>query len=54
LFEPFFTTKAIGEGSGLGLWLCWSIIVERHHGQIWSEPGDEGGARFVIELPAHF
>jgi len=53
LFEPFFTTKATGEGTGLGLWLCWSIIVERHHGQIWSEPGTEGGARFVIELPVN-
>ncbi len=53
LFEPFFTTKATGEGTGLGLWLCWSIIVERHHGQIWSEPGAEGGARFVIELPVN-
>jgi PAS domain S-box-containing protein len=51
LFEPFFTTKDEGEGTGLGLWLCWSIIVEQHQGQIWGEPNSEGGARFVIELP---
>ncbi len=50
LFEPFFTTKSIGEGSGLGLWLCWSIVVERHHGKIWAEPSSEG-ARFILELP---
>ncbi|MFL7792537.1 MAG: response regulator [Anaerolineae bacterium] len=51
LFEPFFTTKDAGEGTGLGLWLCWSIIVEQHQGRIWGEPNSEGGARFVIELP---
>ncbi len=51
LFEPFFTTKAVGEGTGLGLWLCWSIVVERHQGRIWVEPGGDGGARFVVELP---
>ncbi|MBN1937282.1 MAG: PAS domain S-box protein [Anaerolineae bacterium] len=51
LFEPFFTTKEVGEGTGLGLWLCWSIIVERHKGVIRYEAGGEGGARFVIALP---
>ncbi|MBN1888960.1 MAG: PAS domain-containing protein [Thermoflexales bacterium] len=51
LFEPFFTTKQVGEGTGLGLWLCWSIVVERHKGRIWAEPAPGGGARFVIELP---
>ncbi len=51
LFEPFFTTKDVGEGTGLGLWLCWSIVVEHHKGQIWAEPTAEGGSRFVVELP---
>jgi PAS domain S-box-containing protein len=51
LFEPFFTTKGVGEGTGLGLWLCWSIVVERHKGRIWTEPGTRGGACFVVELP---
>jgi signal transduction histidine kinase len=51
LFEPFFTTRGEGEGTGLGLWLAWSIIVEQHQGRIWGEPGPEEGARFVIELP---
>ncbi|MCP4537584.1 MAG: response regulator [Chloroflexi bacterium] len=51
LFEPFFTTKEVGEGTGLGLWLCWSIVVERHQGRIWAEATVEGGSRFVIELP---
>ena len=52
LFEPFYTTKEVGEGSGLGLWLCWSIVVERHKGRIWAESIETGGSRFVVELPA--
>ena len=51
LFEPFFTTKGVGEGTGLGLWLCWSIVVERHRGRMWVEVGEDAGARFVVELP---
>ncbi|MBN2389507.1 MAG: response regulator [Anaerolineae bacterium] len=51
LFEPFFTTKEVGEGTGLGLWLCWSIIHERHHGRIWVEPQQPCGTRFAFELP---
>jgi len=52
LFEPFFTTKPPGEGTGLGLWLSWSIVVERHQGKIWAESGNNGeGTRFVVELP---
>jgi PAS domain S-box-containing protein len=51
LFEPFVTTKVVGEGTGLGLWLCWSIVVERHRGRIWAEDADGGGTRFVVELP---
>ncbi len=51
LFEPFFTTKDVGSGTGLGLWVCWSIVVERHKGQILVETGAAGGARFVVVLP---
>lgn len=52
LFEPFFTTKPPGEGTGLGLWLSWSIVVERHKGKIWIESGsNDEGTRFVVELP---
>ncbi len=51
LFEPFLTTRPVGEGIGVGLWVSWSIVVERHHGRIWAESPAEGGACLVVELP---
>ena len=50
IFEPFYTTKAPGQGTGLGLSLCQSI-VEGHGGSIRAEEGPDGGAVFVVELP---
>jgi two-component system NtrC family sensor kinase len=51
LFEPFATTKEPGKGTGLGLAVCRGL-VESAGGTLAAEDGDEGGARFVIELPA--
>ena len=48
VFEPFFTTK--GQGLGLGLALCRSI-VERYHGRIRAEHPDDGGCRFEVSFP---
>ncbi len=50
LFHPFFTTKDPGEGTGLGLSLSRSIILD-HGGTIEakSEPGQ--GATFIIKFP---
>ena len=50
IFDPFYTTKDVGQGTGLGLTICYSIIDE-HGGRIWTEDNPGGGAVFHIELP---
>jgi PAS domain S-box-containing protein len=52
VFDPFYSNKARGEGSGLGLALCKSLIDERH-GEISlsSQPGV--GTEVCISLPVH-
>ncbi len=49
LFEPLITTKEKGIGLGLAL---VKRIVERHGGSVVYAPRPEGGARFVVRLPA--
>ncbi|MDR7414917.1 MAG: ATP-binding protein [Armatimonadota bacterium] len=51
IFDPFFTTKDVGQGTGLGLSISYGIVRD-HGGEIYAENRPEGGARFVIELPA--
>lgn len=51
VFEPFFTTKPEGVGTGVGLSVCRGI-VESHDGRISVSVAPEGGALFVVDLPA--
>ncbi|MFY9745702.1 MAG: ATP-binding protein [Acidobacteriaceae bacterium] len=50
-FDPFYTTRDQGEGMGLGLSICYSIIRE-HGGEISALNVHPRGAAVVIELPA--
>ena len=49
VFEAFYTTKP--QGTGMGLWICRSII-EAHGGQLTARPNDDVGATFQFVLPA--
>jgi two-component system, NtrC family, sensor kinase len=49
VFDPFYTTKEVGQGTGLGLSVCYGII-EEHKGSIRAE-NSEAGAHFTISLP---
>ena len=51
VFDPFFTTRKIGDGTGLGLPICHSIVTARG-GTIAVESLLGGGTTFAIELPA--
>lgn len=48
--EPFFTTKPVGQGTGLGLWIC-HMIVRSLGGTIAWGNHDRGGAEFIVRLP---
>jgi two-component system NtrC family sensor kinase len=51
IFKPFFTTKAVGEGTGLGLYICHEIIV-KHGGTLKHQKSTDPGAVFEVRLPA--
>ncbi|HSZ71117.1 MAG TPA: 7TM diverse intracellular signaling domain-containing protein [Cytophagaceae bacterium] len=50
IFEPFFTTKDVGQGTGLGMSIVFTII-ESHHGVIDIETEYGKGTKIIITLP---
>lgn len=50
IFDPFYTTKAVGEGTGLGLFICHQIITELG-GTLTCESQPGSGATFFVRLP---
>ncbi len=51
IFDPFFTTKEVGKGTGQGLSIAHSIIVDKHGGTIDFESREGKGTTFTIKLP---
>ncbi len=51
IFDPFFTTKEVGRGTGQGLAIARTIIVDRHGGSLTFTVRPGVGTTFFIRLP---
>lgn len=51
IFDPFFTTKPAGKGTGQGLAITHTVIVQHHKGTIALESKEGEGTTFIIRLP---
>jgi PAS domain S-box-containing protein len=51
IFEPFFTTKEVGRGTGQGLAIARSAIVDKHKGELTFGTQMGVGTTFTIVLP---
>jgi signal transduction histidine kinase len=51
IFDPFFTTKEVGQGTGQGLSISYSVITEKHGGELTFETEVGRGSVFHVRLP---
>jgi len=51
VFDPFFTTKEVGKGTGQGLSIAHSVIVQKHSGRLTFDTQCGIGTTFLIQLP---
>jgi signal transduction histidine kinase len=51
IFDPFFTTKEVGRGTGQGLAIARSVVVDRHKGSLTFESVLGEGTTFCVRLP---
>jgi two-component system, NtrC family, sensor kinase len=50
IFEPFFTTKPVGQGTGQGLAIARSIVVDKHRGSMTFESKAGEGTSFFVKI----
>ena len=53
IFDPFFTTKGVGRGTGQGLAIAHSVVIDKHRGEIRLESEVGKGSAFTIRLPLY-
>lgn len=51
IFDPFFTTKGVGRGTGQGLAIARSAVVDKHQGRLRFESEEGKGTTFIVTLP---
>jgi signal transduction histidine kinase len=51
VFDPFFTTKKVGRGTGQGLAIARSVLVDKHGGTLTFETEVGQGTTFIVRLP---
>jgi signal transduction histidine kinase len=51
VYDPFFTTKEVGRGTGQGLAITRSIIVDKHAGDVSVKSTVGVGSEFTLRLP---
>lgn len=51
VYDPFFTTKEVGRGTGQGLAIARSVVVDKHGGELWFDTEVGKGTTFFIRLP---
>jgi len=51
VFNPFFTTKGVGKGTGQGLAIAHTVIVQKHGGTISFDTATGVGTTFKIRIP---
>jgi signal transduction histidine kinase/HAMP domain-containing protein len=51
IFDPFFTTKEVGKGTGQGLAIARSVVVNKHGGTLRFETECGRGTTFFVRIP---
>jgi signal transduction histidine kinase len=51
IFDPFFSTRKTKQGTGLGLYFVYEIIVNEHEGRVIIESEEGTGTELLLTIP---